>query len=543
VLKHRFYAVTAALAAAALLPAGAAADTTWTKISSDSASSITYPSIGILGTTAVVTWEQSTGPLTEDLVSDTFQTSPAHDVANGVPSTVAAGWASIGTTAGLAPTPAGSLEIAFGGIHSTSSGDPLIGLIGSTHNADGTWTAPATIATGYGIAASTGALSGSTPFFAGNGSGSISVFVNPSSPTSVRAVDLQAQIGSGDGYAPKLAVDSSGRVWIAWYSSGTVPGIYVQQLDAATGLPVGAPVHAPSSEGIDNNSFGVALACGATCRLVYGNAPTASNTNLLVSWWIGQAAPTTIADMHGSGDTAGRVVDAAYRSDGRLWIAWWNGASYSYVLGDSSGAGGTITDAGLPGPSKSAYALKVAPVGDNLLMAANYGTKTGVNSYAVFVNDVAPPADVTAAPGPRQVNLETTPGGKGFRIQVQYRVPSFCKPGCAAHAELRTRTGARQLYSASATAPLPGDGKLVLGTRPSVKLPGGKKVRFYITISRAELRKAPFKTVGGNRVANTRLRVWLKTKSGQVLTVRDGRIAVSIARIKSGALPGLSGIL
>jgi hypothetical protein len=111
-----------------------------------------------------------------------------------------------------------------------------------------------------------------------------------------------------------------------------------------------------------------------------------------------------------------------------------------------------------------------------------------------------------------------------------------------AHAELRTRNG-RQLYAVSATAPLPGDGKVVLGTRASVKLPGGKKVRFYLTISKAELLKAPFSTVGGNRVANTRLRVWLTTKSGQVLTVRDGRIAVSIARIKSGALPGLSGIL
>jgi hypothetical protein len=68
-------------------------------------------------------------------------------------------------------------------------------------------------------------------------------------------------------------------------------------------------------------------------------------------------------------------------------------------------------------------------------------------------------------------------------------------------------------------------------------------VRFYMTISKAELLKAPFTTVGGNRVANTRLRVWLKTASGEELTVRDGRIAVSIARIKSGALPGLAGIL
>ncbi len=83
----------------------------------------------------------------------------------------------------------------------------------------------------------------------------------------------------------------------------------------------------------------------------------------------------------------------------------------------------------------------------------------------------------------------------------------------------------------------------MLGTRPSVKLPGGKKVRFYLTVSKAELLKSPFTTVGGNRIANTRLRVWLTTPKGQELAIADGRIAVSIARIKSGALPGLAGIL
>ena len=200
----------------------------------------------------------------------------------------------------------------------------------------------------------------------------------------------------------------------------------------------------------------------------------------------------------------------------------------------------SVQDAGAPGTANGAYALSIAPVGDNLLMGVNFNYKAGQNIFAVFVNDVAPPAPVTFAPGPRQSTVEATPGGKGFRIQVQYRVPSICKPSCTAHAEIRTRSG-RQQYAVSATAPLPGDGKVVLGTRGSVKLPGGKKVRFYMTISKAQLLKAPFSTVGGNRVANTRLRVYLKTKSGEELTVRDGRIAVSIARIKSGALPGLVG--
>ncbi len=118
-------------------------------------------------------------------------------------------------------------------------------------------------------------------------------------------------------------------------------------------------------------------------------------------------------------------------------------------------------------------------------MGVNFNYKSGQNIYAVFVNDVAPPGacHVRARARARRT-VEATPGGKGFRIQVQYRVPSICKPTCAAHAEIRTRNG-RQQYAVSATAPLPGDGKVVLGTRGSVKLPGGKKVRFYMTISKA----------------------------------------------------------
>jgi hypothetical protein len=68
-------------------------------------------------------------------------------------------------------------------------------------------------------------------------------------------------------------------------------------------------------------------------------------------------------------------------------------------------------------------------------------------------------------------------------------------------------------------------------------------VRFYLTVSKAELLRAPFSTQGGDRLAQTRLRVTVRTATGSALYVRDGQIKVSIARIKSGALPGLKGIL
>ena len=69
-------------------------------------------------------------------------------------------------------------------------------------------------------------------------------------------------------------------------------------------------------------------------------------------------------------------------------------------------------------------------------------------------------------------------------------------------------------------------------------------VGLYSLADAAQLLKAPFSTEGASRVAETRLRVWYAPKGGPVgLSVRDGRIKVSIARIKSGALPGLAGIL
>jgi hypothetical protein len=125
-------------------------------------------------------------------------------------------------------------------------------------------------------------------------------------------------------------------------------------------------------------------------------------------------------------------------------------------------------------------------------------------------------------------------------INVQYVLRNrSCRNPCPARAEIRTRSG-RRLYQ---VGKLPGDGKVVLGARRGIKIPRGRKVFFWIPIKVAPLRKVHFKTIRGYRYGETRLRVWLRTPAGEALTVRDGRIRVSIARIKSGALPNLSGIL
>jgi hypothetical protein len=152
------------------------------------------------------------------------------------------------------------------------------------------------------------------------------------------------------------------------------------------------------------------------------------------------------------------------------------------------------------------------------------------------VTPATPKAPV--ARGPRDVALRRAPGGKSVRVEVQYTTPAACAKRCAAHAQLRVRSG-RRLYAAT----LPGDGPIILATRGGLILRAHETIHFYLTVSKAALRKAPFTTLGFNRVARTRLRVWVSTPSGQILTVRDGHITVSVERVRSGALPGLTGIL
>lgn len=538
--------VVAALAAMVVGLPAAGANTTWTKVSTDSNANIVVPSLGLNAGTPVVAWTQQTSPSTTDINTVSFTTSPTQDVIGAVASKAAEGWAQVDFTHALFTPPGGGIALAFSGFHSTNSTDPLIGLFTTVRNADGSWAPPFVVSSSSGDPWSA-VSAGGIPWIATSGTVGIELF-NGLIAHAPGAFDQNLQ--TQPGYQPKLAYDSAGHLWIAWYSNATgATGIYVQQLDPATAAPIGAPARAPGSESVNNNSFGTALTCSATCRLVYGDSPPAGPTDAVVSWWPGQAAPTTVANLAGTGQSAGRVVTAAYRADGRLWVAWWDSKTYRATLGDATGAGGEAQDAGRPkGAPNGSYALAGMAVGDNLLLAANYAWKdpssADENRFAIFLNTIAPPAPVTKAPGPRDVTLQTTPGGKDFRISVQYTLPKACTPKtpCTLRSELRTRTG-RRLYAAT---PLPGDTKLVLGTRSPFAVPKAAKgkIRFSISVSKAQLLKAPFSTEGGSRVAETRLRVWYTPKgSNEALSVRDGRIKVSIARIKSGALPGLIGIL
>jgi hypothetical protein len=144
---------------------------------------------------------------------------------------------------------------------------------------------------------------------------------------------------------------------------------------------------------------------------------------------------------------------------------------------------------------------------------------------------------------PATTDLAYNPQTGQFLIRIKYRIREselkrLCRRGCPATLEIRSRSGRRVFGSA-----LPGDGA-VLGAKRGIRIkPTKRKLRIDVPITRSRLLDLDFTTVGGFRIGETRIRVVLRTPAGDALTVRDGRIRVSIARIRSGALPGLQGIL
>ena len=147
----------------------------------------------------------------------------------------------------------------------------------------------------------------------------------------------------------------------------------------------------------------------------------------------------------------------------------------------------------------------------------------------------------TPSPGPRDTILQTKGRRHGFRIQVLYQVRNRLQQPVQATRRPPTRNGQR-MFAGPLSRGCPATARCAR-QRAGLKLPVGKKIRFYITIPKAALlarRSTPRAASGSPRRASSHPE---HAQGRRSLTVRDGHIKVSIARIRSGALPGLKGIL
>jgi hypothetical protein len=532
-----FTVVLTALVVATLVAASSASAAGWEKISRDGLGNTDEATSALVGQSIVVAWNYQSSPATDSSEAVTFTSSLSDSVVSPVTVPIVSNWSALSSDPQLVPAFDGTLVLLYAGIHSTLTGDPLTGIAASARSASGAWGAPVVVVPGatanYGIAGLL--LDDGSSLISGDCCGDAAFVFHGS----MNVGDAASGLGSVQNRA--MARDGAGNVWMAWYDLDH--GVVLRQLDSLTGVPIGVTAIAPSSNLIDNAGSRIALACNpvaAGCSVVY----EAPDQHHLLSWSPGETAPTTVVTI--ATDSSLGAWHAAYRADGRLWVGWILRPAVGqpllqFTLGDVRGAGGPAYPVSLQ-QLDPPYHLRLQPVGNNLLLIGNFGSANA--GSAQWADLVGVPAAVVDSTGPKDVAVQPAAGGTGFRIQVQFQAPASCGRSCGAHAELRNRTGACPAAClATGGKTLPGDGKVVIGTRSGLKLPGAKKIRFYLTVSKAALLRTPFTTVGGFRVGDTRLRVWLSTSTGTQLVVRDGHIKVSIARIRSGALPGLTGIL
>jgi hypothetical protein len=240
----------------------------------------------------------------------------------------------------------GGLQLMLSG-QKDASNDPLNGTSFAQRNADGSWAAPVT--TGLFGGATSGsavvAIAGpdnQTPLYVFDYGGGLTIQVGATGRTSSTGVRLSdSQLGGAvQGTGPRLGRDAAGRYWLTWYNSEAPPneGMFMLQLDPATGQPIGSAQHAPTSSGLNFGDGRFALACAASCRVVYHETDAQGNTlPSLLTWGYGDAAATKVGGVV----NPGAELAAAGRPGGGLWIAWYDNSTDAFhaVPTEDNGAG------------------------------------------------------------------------------------------------------------------------------------------------------------------------------------------------------------
>ncbi len=417
---------------------GGAYGATWAKLSPDDVSNIDQAVVVTQGARVVAAWPAGAGSELADRIEFRgFAPTPASSLAGAGPVAAAAGgFTNVSQRPGLVVrgTPS-ELRVITSGV---VAGQARTYLTAALAEGAAPATPPTVIADKPAGALDALALPDGGIIVANMENGVLHTFRDA---VAADGFDIQAALGGCCSYHPALARDGGGRVWLAWYSNaaGRV-GIFLQQLDAATGGPLGTPTLVPQSESPANNGFHLALACspvaGGRCRIAYAAQPTATAPLRVATWARGEATPTTIATADLS---LSPPLTAAYRADGRLWVAWHDpglsggAAGFSATLGNTRGAGGTTASIGQPAGLVQALDLESTTLGDNLVLVGT--VNTGAPRAALWTNLVQPPDQVIENPrtirngparvvAPKGVSLATLKRTKCVRVSVSVSAPA-----------------------------------------------------------------------------------------------------------------------
>ncbi len=281
-------------------------------------------------------WQQDNS--TDPAYDDVRHVAVDPEGAVGTADPVTSNWAGVSQPA-LILMPDGSLRTFFGGIRTTQSGEPNQNLNTATAPQSGSpWNLfIGTVVTGDAAYASdTGAAvtPDGTPFQTWSGTGEIFVHrgLDPATPNFPYNENLNM---GGNGLHSELAVDGgTGALWVGWWYhhlSGSptpeqIPGVYVQEVDPATGDEVGPPNMMPGTSTTFNGRAD-SINTGAHLQIT-GRPPTMGGifvahlggyptANRVLLWQVGDGESTVL-------DRAENVSNPAIAAapDGSLWVLW-----------------------------------------------------------------------------------------------------------------------------------------------------------------------------------------------------------------------------
>jgi hypothetical protein len=389
-VSKRISTILAVVTVGASFAAPVAADAAvWARISqANDTSNQPSASMMLRGATVVAAFDRASTSAQETAV---FTPSVAQGAVGITHANATPGWSQALDDPQLLASAGGGLQMITDGSHSTTTGDPLNGVLFFPVTNTGTPGVPVPAGVSDSI---TGAVLGpdaTTPFYVGSDGGVLTIYRGAAMPMT-NVVPMPGGPG-GDAYRPQIGVDRSGRIWVAWYElpAGAVPqdsGLWIQQVDPATGAATGPQYHAPQSSSISNEPPG--FACYTICRIVYHQSGTSDlNTGKLVSWAPGDGAVTIVVNVGSSTISGNSSTAASYDASGNLWVAWYQSTGvgdYRAKRGDGRGAGGSVEDLGsppLPTPTGGGgYSVSAIAYSDKLVVVANWFQANISNMWA-----------------------------------------------------------------------------------------------------------------------------------------------------------------
>jgi hypothetical protein len=283
----------------------------------------------------------------------------------GATSTVASGWTDVQNPA-IVSAP-GGLRMFWGSIRSTASSETNDEM-STALSADGgtTWALQEgnVVQDGtqaYGSATAAATRPDGTPMQ--TWAGTLGTWVHSGLTPATPNFDLQAPLGQY-GYLPGIAVDTSGRAVVAWYSSAAGHlGVFAQDV-AADGSPIGTAVNMPGTSNMAIGQTGrtpIVARTGGGFFVAY--ATGYPKLNRIRVWRVGAPKSTVLAKA-----TGGASASVATDMNGRVWVVWEDDrgvrpVEYARRSNPAATVWGAPVAAGRPAGSASAYAVDANPIG------------------------------------------------------------------------------------------------------------------------------------------------------------------------------------